>query len=106
MTTLAFIGLGQMGLPMAGRLLDAGHDLVVWNRTPDKADPLVARGAKLVDTPAEAARQAEAVFTMLSAPEALEAVVFGPGGLVEGIARRRAHADRDVDRGARGHPRA
>jgi 3-hydroxyisobutyrate dehydrogenase-like beta-hydroxyacid dehydrogenase len=85
MTTLAFVGLGQMGLPMAGRLLDAGHDLVVWNRTPDKADALVARGARLVDTPAEAARQGEAVFTMLSTPEALEEVVFGAGGLVEGM---------------------
>ncbi len=85
MTTLAFVGLGQMGLPMAGRLLDSGHDLVVWNRTPAKAEPLVARGARLVDTPAEAARQGEAVFTMLSTPEALEEVVFGAGGLVEGM---------------------
>ncbi len=85
MTTFAFVGLGQMGLPMAGRLLDAGHDLVVWNRTPAKADPLVERGAVLVDTPAEAARQSMAVFTMVSTPEALEEVVFGPGGLVEGM---------------------
>jgi len=85
MTILAFVGLGQMGLPMAGRLLDAGHELVVWNRTPDKAESLVERGAVLVDTPAEAARQAMAVFTMLSTPEALEEVVFGPGGLVEGM---------------------
>jgi 3-hydroxyisobutyrate dehydrogenase/2-hydroxy-3-oxopropionate reductase len=85
MTTLAFVGLGQMGLPMAGRLLDAGHELVVWNRTPGKADPLVARGARVVDTPAEAARQGEVVFTMLSTPEALEEVVFGAGGLVEGM---------------------
>src|ERR1044072_1612469 len=85
MTTLAFVGLGQMGLPMAARLLDAGHDLVVWNRTAEKAGPLVGRGARLVDTPAEAARQAEVVFTMLSTPEALEEVVFGSGGLAEGM---------------------
>jgi len=85
MTTLAFVGLGQMGLPMAGRLLDAGHDLIVWNRTPARADTLVARGAKLVDTPAEAARRSEVVFTMLSGPDALQEVVFGPGGLAEGI---------------------
>jgi 3-hydroxyisobutyrate dehydrogenase/2-hydroxy-3-oxopropionate reductase len=85
MTTLAFVGLGQMGLPMAGRLLDAGHDLVVWNRSPARADPLVARGAVLVDTPAEAARQGMAVFTMLATPEALEEVVFGPDGLAEGM---------------------
>jgi len=85
MKTLAFVGLGQMGLPMAGRLLDAGHDLVVWNRTPAKAGPLVERGARLVDTPAEAARQSEAVCIMVSTPEALEEVVFGPGGLAEGM---------------------
>jgi len=85
MTTLAFVGLGQMGLPMAGRLLDAGHDLVVWNRSPAKAETLVARGARLADTPTEAARLAEAVFTMLSTPEALEEVVFGAAGLAEGM---------------------
>ena len=85
MTTLAFVGLGQMGLPMAARLLDAGHDLVVWNRSPDKAASLVERGARLMATPADAAREGEAVFTMLSTPEALEEVVFGPGGLAEGM---------------------
>lgn len=85
MTLIAFVGLGQMGLPMAGRLLDAGYDLVVWNRTADKAEPLVERGARVVDTPAEAARQSEVVITMVSTPEVLEQVVFGPGGLVEGM---------------------
>ncbi len=86
MTLIAFVGLGQMGLPMAGRLLDAGYDdLVVWNRTAEKAAPLVERGARLVDSPAEAARQSEVVITMLSTPEALEEVVFGPGGLAEGM---------------------
>jgi 3-hydroxyisobutyrate dehydrogenase-like beta-hydroxyacid dehydrogenase len=85
MTTLAFVGLGQMGLPMAARLLDAGHDLVVWNRSPEKAAPLVERGARLMATPADAAREGDAVFTMVSTPEALEDVVFGPGGLVEGM---------------------
>ena len=85
MTLIAFVGLGQMGLPMAGRLLDAGYELVVWNRTAEKAEPLVERGARLVDTPAEAARQSEVVFTMLATPEALEEVAFGAGGLVEGM---------------------
>jgi 3-hydroxyisobutyrate dehydrogenase-like beta-hydroxyacid dehydrogenase len=82
---IAFVGLGQMGLPMAGRLLDAGYDLVVWNRTAEKAEPLVARGARLVETPADAARQSEVVITMLASPDALEEVVFGPGGLAEGM---------------------
>jgi 3-hydroxyisobutyrate dehydrogenase/2-hydroxy-3-oxopropionate reductase len=86
MTTFAFVGLGQMGLPMAGRLLDAGHDLVVWNRTPERAASLVERGARLAASPAGAAREAEAVFTMLATPDALEQVVFGPDGLAEGMA--------------------
>lgn len=83
MAKLAFCGLGRMGEPMAGRLLDAGHDLVVWNRTPERADRLVERGARQAESPAEAAGGVEAVFTMLSTPEALEAVVFGgePAGL-------------------------
>lgn len=85
MTTIAFLGLGQMGLPMAGRLLDDGHDLVVWNRTAARADSLVARGARRAAQPSEAARGAEAVVTMLSTPEVLAEVVFGPGGLAEGL---------------------
>lgn len=81
MAKLAFLGLGQMGMPMASRLLAAGHDLWVWNRTPERATPLVERGARAVSTPAEAAREADAVFTMLADPEALTAVVEGPDGL-------------------------
>ena len=83
MATLAFLGLGQMGAPMAARLLDAGHQLTVWNRTPEKAEPLVARGARSASSPAEAASGAEAAFTMLATPEALDEVVFGPHGLAE-----------------------
>ncbi|MDQ6798644.1 MAG: NAD(P)-dependent oxidoreductase [Actinomycetota bacterium] len=79
MATLAFCGLGRMGEPMAARLLEAGHDLVVWNRSPGRATGLVARGARLAASPAEAVASADAVVTMLATPEALEAVVFGPG---------------------------
>jgi 3-hydroxyisobutyrate dehydrogenase/2-hydroxy-3-oxopropionate reductase len=70
---------------MAARLLAAGHDLTVWNRTAEKAKPLLERGAKLADTPAAAARDAEAAITMLSDPEALEEVVLGPEGVAEGL---------------------
>lgn len=70
---------------MAGRLLDAGHELTVWNRTPGRAAALVARGARLAPTPAEAARRAEVAITMLADPAVLEAVVFGAGGLREGL---------------------
>jgi 3-hydroxyisobutyrate dehydrogenase-like beta-hydroxyacid dehydrogenase len=82
----AFLGLGAMGLPMAGRLLDAGHDLTVWNRTPTRGRELVARGAREASTPAEAAKGAEVVLTMLADPPALEQVLFGSDGVAETIA--------------------
>lgn len=85
MTTLGFCGLGKMGLPMVTRLIEAGHSVNVWNRTPDKAAALVAQGATLAATPAEAARGSELVLTMLSTPEAVEAVIFGQHGLAEGL---------------------
>lgn len=80
MARLGFCGLGQMGAPMAGRLVDAGHDVTVWNRTRERAVPLVERGARLAGSPAEAAEGADAVFTMLSAPGAVDAVLFGDHG--------------------------
>jgi 3-hydroxyisobutyrate dehydrogenase len=61
MTSVAFVGLGHMGAPMAARLLAAGHQLTVWNRTPSKAAALAGRGARVAGSPAEAAAtQAEA----------------------------------------------
>lgn len=86
MASLAFLGLGQMGAPMAARLLDAGHQVTVWNRTPEKAEPLVSRGARRASSPAEAADGAEAAMTMLATPEALEEVLFGPEGLEGALA--------------------
>ncbi|WP_306453548.1 NAD(P)-dependent oxidoreductase [Streptomyces sp. Tue6028] len=74
MEKIAFLGLGHMGAPMARRLLDVGHPLTVWNRTPGKAAPLVARGAVLAASPAEAVRDADVVITMLADPAALDAV--------------------------------
>jgi 3-hydroxyisobutyrate dehydrogenase-like beta-hydroxyacid dehydrogenase len=76
---LAFCGLGQMGAPMAGRLLAAGHDVIVWNRSPEKAVSLAERGAKGADSPAEAAVGAEGVLTMLSTPEVVQDVLFRQG---------------------------
>ena len=75
MTVLAFCGLGRMGAPMAARLLDAGHELRVWNRTPGKADALVEAGATEAASPAEAAAGAEVVITMLADRVAVEDVV-------------------------------
>ena len=77
MTTIAFCGLGRMGVPMAARLLGAGHDLRVWNRTAGKAGSLVEAGATEATSPADAAAGAGIVVTMLADPAAVEDVVLG-----------------------------
>ena len=78
---IAFLGLGQMGTPMARRLLGAGNDITVWNRTRSRAEPLADSGAKIADTPATAVADAEFAITMLSTPDVVEDVVFGADGL-------------------------
>jgi 3-hydroxyisobutyrate dehydrogenase len=83
---IAFIGLGTMGAPMAARLLDAGHEVAVHNRTRAREAPLVARGARAAADPAEAAADADVVITMVSDTPDVEAVVFGPDGVAETIA--------------------
>jgi 3-hydroxyisobutyrate dehydrogenase-like beta-hydroxyacid dehydrogenase len=75
MAKLAFLGLGLMGTPMATRLLDAGHDVTVWDRTAARTVPLVDRGARTAGTPAEAVTGVDTVFTMLTNPEALDQVL-------------------------------
>jgi 3-hydroxyisobutyrate dehydrogenase-like beta-hydroxyacid dehydrogenase len=84
MSKVGFIGLGAMGSGMARRLLDAGHELVVWNRTMEKAKPLVELGAVAAETPADAAGKAEVVITMVADPEALQTVTEGPEGIAAG----------------------
>ena len=86
MTRVAFLGLGAMGRAMAARLLAAGHDLRVWNRTPGRDDTLVAAGAERAATPADACRDRDVAITMLSDPAALEEVLFGPEGVASRIA--------------------
>jgi 3-hydroxyisobutyrate dehydrogenase-like beta-hydroxyacid dehydrogenase len=81
-TRIAFLGLGRMGAPMAGRLSDAGHDLVVWSRTRAHAEALADR-AEVAGSPAEAGSKAEVAVTMLTDGGALEEVVLGRGGLAE-----------------------
>jgi 3-hydroxyisobutyrate dehydrogenase len=73
-----------MGSRMAGRLLDAGHELVVWNRTRQKMAPLTERGAKPGESPADVARRAEVVITMVADPSALRQVTEGPEGIAQG----------------------
>jgi 3-hydroxyisobutyrate dehydrogenase/2-hydroxy-3-oxopropionate reductase len=73
-----------MGSRIAGRLLDAGHELAVWNRSAEKAAPLIESGALAVDSPAEAARRADATLVMVSDPQALREVTEGPDGVLAG----------------------
>jgi 3-hydroxyisobutyrate dehydrogenase-like beta-hydroxyacid dehydrogenase len=86
---VGFVGLGNMGSALATRLLQAGHRLTVWNRTPAAADALVAQGAERAADPA-AAFQGEAVLTMLSDDAAVRAVVLD-GGVLERASRGLVH---------------
>jgi 3-hydroxyisobutyrate dehydrogenase-like beta-hydroxyacid dehydrogenase len=83
--TVAFVGLGAMGSRMARRLLDAGHELVVWNRAPAKTESLVDHGARGAGSPAEAARGAEVVVIMVSDPTALRDVTEGQDGVAAAV---------------------
>jgi 3-hydroxyisobutyrate dehydrogenase-like beta-hydroxyacid dehydrogenase len=78
---VGFIGLGRMGAGMAARLLEAGHELTIYNRTRSREQPLLAKGARAAVDIADASR-ADAVFTMLADDIALENVVYGDGGML------------------------
>ncbi|WP_207435847.1 NAD(P)-dependent oxidoreductase [Sabulibacter ruber] len=80
---VGFIGLGIMGSRMAANLQKAGHDLVVYNRTKEKAEQLVSNGATLANTPEEVGRQCRVVFTMLATPESVEEVALGKDGFLK-----------------------
>jgi 3-hydroxyisobutyrate dehydrogenase-like beta-hydroxyacid dehydrogenase len=90
---VAVIGLGTMGAPMAGHLLDAGHELTVHNRTRERELPLAERGAARAATPAEAADGADAVLICVSDTPDLEAVLFGADGVARGLAAGRTVID-------------
>lgn len=83
MTNVGVVGLGMMGGRIARRFVDEGHDVTVWNRTPEKAAPLVAAGAAVAESPAAVATSSDAVVTMLADPSALFEVVNGPDGLAD-----------------------
>lgn len=80
-----------MGSGMAGNLLRAGHELTVYNRSREKAEALSKEGARVANSPADAARGSEAVFTMLSDDQAVSEVVFGKDGLAAGLQNNAAH---------------
>ena len=83
---IGFIGLGQMGGAVARNLVGAGHDVTVWNRSADKAKPLVEAGARRAEKPVDAAA-GKIVFTMLANDGAVESVVFGDGGILASASR-------------------
>ena len=85
---IAFIGLGNMGHAMAQNLIKAGHQLTVWNRTHSRAESL---DAKIANSPADAARHAEVVITMLADDRALEAVSFGRDGFLDALPEGATH---------------
>jgi len=93
MRDIGFIGLGIMGRPMAERLLDAGYALTVFNRTPQKAEPLRARGAQWANSPKEVAHRSELLITMIADSEALEEIACGPDGILRGIRPAAIHVD-------------
>lgn len=82
--SLAFAGIGLMGLPMCWRLLAAGYPLTVWNRSPDKCDALVAAGARRAASPAELSRDADMVLLCLADTAVVREVVFGEAGIALG----------------------
>ena len=83
--TIGWIGTGVMGGPMAGHLLDRGHEVAVYNRTRRRAESLLEAGAQWRDTPAEAARDADVVVTMLGTPADVRDVILGAGRVLESM---------------------
>ncbi len=79
--TVGWIGTGRMGFAMASRLLDAGADVTAWNRTRSKAEPLIEKGGKIVDSPTELADR-DVVFTMVGGPKDFEEVAIGEHGVL------------------------
>ena len=91
--TIGFIGLGLMGGPMASNLVKAGFPVTVWNRTASKAESLVEQGAKLAANPRAVALQADVLITIVSDPAALEEVLWGANGAIEGLRRGSLYID-------------
>jgi len=85
---IGFVGIGRMGGPMAGRLLDAGYSLSVYDTDNEATKPLAARGARLAKSPAEVASSADIVLASLPTPDIVKAVALGPKGIIEGTRAR------------------
>jgi 3-hydroxyisobutyrate dehydrogenase-like beta-hydroxyacid dehydrogenase len=93
MAELGFVGLGVMGGGVVRRLLDAGHSVTVWNRTREKAEPLLEAGARWADSPREVAELSEITFTMVTNTAAVNAVTGGPDGIIAGLRPGKVYVD-------------
>jgi 3-hydroxyisobutyrate dehydrogenase-like beta-hydroxyacid dehydrogenase len=82
---VGFAGLGAMGAGIARRLMDAGYAVVGWNRTREKAEPLLSAGMGWADTPRELAASVDVLFTMLTDTEAIQAIAGRPDGILAGL---------------------
>src|SRR5215475_12992294 len=80
---IGWIGMGRMGFPMAERLLKAGYDVSIWNRTRSKAEPLAAKGGKVADSLADVAG-VDVLFSIVSTGQDLKEVYFGKDGVAAG----------------------
>lgn len=90
---IGFVGLGAMGALIVPRLMAAGHGVTGWNRSRDKAAPLVEAGMQLADTPRAVAERSEIVFSIVTDAAAVRAVALGPDGIVSGLRRGGIYVD-------------
>ncbi|HZS72186.1 MAG TPA: NAD(P)-dependent oxidoreductase [Candidatus Acidoferrum sp.] len=90
---VGFIGLGLMGRPMSLNLVKAGYAVTVWNRTPSRADEVVAAGAKRAASPREVASASDFLITIVSDPPALEEVLWGTNGAMQALKRGSIYID-------------
>ncbi len=90
---VGFVGLGAMGQLIVPRLMDAGHDVTGWNRSREKAEPLIKAGMRWADTPRAVAQNSEIVFSIVTDSKAVRDVALGPDGVVSGIARNAIYID-------------
>lgn len=91
--TVGYLGMGIMGSAMANRLIDAGFDVTVWNRTKERCEPHAAKGAKVADFPQAVVEACDIVFACTSDPESSRQVVFGERGVLAGMSPGKKYVD-------------
>ena len=90
---IGFVGLGAMGQLIVPRLMNAGHRVTGWNRSRDKAEPLIKAGMAWADTPCAVARKSEIVFSIITDAKAVKAVALGKDGIIAGLAKGGIYID-------------